>query len=457
MSYDGAGTFSISTTGRPVQPHTVVSSASQNALEADIAQGLSNAICKDGQTTITANIPFNNKKITGLAAGSARTDAANVGNLQDGTGIYISGVGGTADAITLTPIPPATAYAAGQTFRFVASGANTGAVTVNVSSLGVKAVTKNGTTALVAGDIPSGTMVQITYDGTRFILGTPGLAFLPITGGTITNNLTISNNLTVGTVLSGRAAVPGHLWGFGCSNNGSDAANDLDIAVGSATSDDANPDDRWQFWLNSGLTKRLDANWAAGTNQGMLDTGAVGNNTYHIFAIFNPSSGAVDILASLSATSPTMPAGYTKKRIIWSIIRSGGTILAFTQIGDECALTTSLLDVDTTNPGTSAVLAALSVPSGVNVTARVNVWYQNATDSTWDHLYISDPATADLAPSDTAAPLAQFTANSNVNDAGQLLVRTDTSRRIRYRVNVSDGATKVRIATLGWIHPRGKT
>jgi hypothetical protein len=41
------------------------------------AAGLSNVICKDGQTTITQNIPFNNKKITGLADATAATDALN--------------------------------------------------------------------------------------------------------------------------------------------------------------------------------------------------------------------------------------------------------------------------------------------------------------------------------------------------------------------------------------------
>jgi hypothetical protein len=80
-------------------------------------------------------------------------------------------VGGTADVITITPSPAITAYTAGQTFRFIASGTNTTNVTVNANALGAKAITKNGTNALTAGDIPSGTMVTITYDGTRFILG----------------------------------------------------------------------------------------------------------------------------------------------------------------------------------------------------------------------------------------------------------------------------------------------
>jgi len=175
VSYNGSGVFQINSTGQPVVADTAISPTVFNAFTADIATGLSTAIAKDGQTTVTANIPMSTYKFTGLGAGSARTDSASLANVQDGTGIYVATVGGTADVITLTASPAITAYAAGQTFRFIASGANTTNVTVNVSSLGAKAITKNGTTALVAGDIASGTMVQVTYDGTQFILGTPFL------------------------------------------------------------------------------------------------------------------------------------------------------------------------------------------------------------------------------------------------------------------------------------------
>lgn len=43
----------------------------------DVAAGLSNCITKDGQTTITQNIPFNSKKITGLGDATNATDALN--------------------------------------------------------------------------------------------------------------------------------------------------------------------------------------------------------------------------------------------------------------------------------------------------------------------------------------------------------------------------------------------
>lgn len=193
MSFNGSGLFQINTSGQPVVSGTAIDPTVFNALTADLATGLTTCITKDGQTTPTANIPMGSNKITGLAAGTASTDAANIGNLQSGTGVYVGTVGGTADVITLTASPAIAAYAAGQRFYFIASGANTTNVTVNVNSLGAKALTKNGTTALVADDIPSGMMVTITYDGTRFILGTVGSkTFLPLSGGTLTGDTTIA-------------------------------------------------------------------------------------------------------------------------------------------------------------------------------------------------------------------------------------------------------------------------
>lgn len=71
MSFNGSGTFSINSTGQPVVTGTVISSTVFNAFTADIATGLSNTVCKDGQQTLTANIPMAGFKLTGLGAGSA--------------------------------------------------------------------------------------------------------------------------------------------------------------------------------------------------------------------------------------------------------------------------------------------------------------------------------------------------------------------------------------------------
>lgn len=119
-------------------------------------------------------------------------------------GVYVSSVGGTANAITLTPSLPISAYAAGQSFRFIAASANTGAVTVAISGLTTKAITKGGAVALVAGDIPVGAVVTITYDGTQFQLA----GVISDNSGTYTGTFT---GCTTAQTLTIRYAVVGNV------------------------------------------------------------------------------------------------------------------------------------------------------------------------------------------------------------------------------------------------------
>jgi hypothetical protein len=180
MSYNGSGTFVINSTGQPVVTGTVISSTAFNALTADLATGLSTALTKDGQTTPTANLPMGTFKFTGLSAGSAATDSANIAQVQNSFGSFLT-VAGT-DTITATVSPSLTAYAAGQMFAFVAANTNTGAVTINISSLGAKSITKTGTTALVAGDLTANYLYVVVYDGTQFqVVGVSATTFTDLT------------------------------------------------------------------------------------------------------------------------------------------------------------------------------------------------------------------------------------------------------------------------------------
>jgi hypothetical protein len=54
-----------------------IDSTKMDAEDDGFATGLSNTICRDGQSTITANIPFNSMRITGLGDATAATDALN--------------------------------------------------------------------------------------------------------------------------------------------------------------------------------------------------------------------------------------------------------------------------------------------------------------------------------------------------------------------------------------------
>lgn len=96
---------------------------------------------------------------------------------------------GSANAYAIAPSPALAAYAAYQIVSFVAGHTNTTASTVNVNSLGVIAIKKLGSLALVAGDIVAGMLVLLQYDGTNFQMLNP-------VGGTI--NATLSTDTTLG-------------------------------------------------------------------------------------------------------------------------------------------------------------------------------------------------------------------------------------------------------------------
>jgi len=142
-----------------------------NSTLSDIATALTASIAKDGQTTPTANLPMGTFRHTGVGAAAARTDYARAAEVQDGAMTHLTSVLG-ADTITATAGLSMTAYATGQKFTFVSAGANTGAATLNINSIGAKAIKKLGTTALAAGDIPSGSVAEVVYDGTNFQLTT---------------------------------------------------------------------------------------------------------------------------------------------------------------------------------------------------------------------------------------------------------------------------------------------
>ena len=242
----------------------------------------------------------------------------------------------------------------------------------------------------------------------------------------------------------------GYLSGLTLVNSGTDPTNDVDIAVGVAVNSTAAALMR----LTAALTKQLDAAWAVGTNAGGLDTGSIANTTYHVHLIQRVDTGVVDVLFSTSATAPTMPTSYTLFRRIGSFIRAGGAITLFRQLGDEFLLNVPVTDVDTTNPGTAAVTAALaSVPAGVQFRAILTLWMSDATP-VGSSVLVTALDQADTAP---AVRLAhQSTGTGDQNPETTLVVRTDTSRQVRYRCSGSDASFRISFTTHGWYDTRGR-
>jgi len=141
-----------------------------------IVVGLSTCITKDGQTTVTANLPMANFRHTGAGAGASRTDYARLDQVQDGKLAWVDG-GGTADAITASYAIPITTLVDGQECYVRATAANaTTTPTFSPSALTARTIVKNGGAALVAGDIAGdGHQLILRYDlaNTRWELLNP--------------------------------------------------------------------------------------------------------------------------------------------------------------------------------------------------------------------------------------------------------------------------------------------
>lgn len=170
MPYNGSGTFNLIYNWQNDAAQGLnISSSRMQGQDTDMAAGLSLCLTKDGQQVPTGNLPMGGFRHTNVANAQNRTDYAAAGQVQDSSMQWLTAVAG-ADTITATlAVPSLTAYTAGQTFRFLSVGANTTtAPTLNINSIGAKTITKNGTTPLVPGDIPTLSVVTLTYDGTQF-------------------------------------------------------------------------------------------------------------------------------------------------------------------------------------------------------------------------------------------------------------------------------------------------
>lgn len=209
---------------------------------------------------------------------------------------------GVSTALTLTPVPAITAYAANQRFRVKFGLASTGADTLNVSGQGAKSIKQyDSTGAKVAAVFAATQLSDVEYDGTDFVL----LDQLP--AGSIVGITGSSKNLK-------------------CAATGSSATV-------SVTADEL------VVLSSSGFYKTLLAVAVSPSlaNSGVngLDAGSPSISTwYSVWVIWNGVQ--VSGLLSLSETNPTMPTGYTHKaRVGWARTDATGNkyFLRYFQVG----------------------------------------------------------------------------------------------------------------------------
>ncbi len=239
--------------------------------------------------------------------------------------------------------------------------------------------------------------------------------------------------------------ISGHLFGLTLSTAGSSST--FGIAAGDAT-DSTNIA---LMALASAYTKTR-TSWAVGSGNGALDSGGgtAASTWYHVFLIQRPDTGVVDVLISLSATSPTLPTNYTLFRRIGSMLSDGSANwVLFSQNGDEFLWSTVPTEINGAPSITTATNLQLTVPTGIKVNALLNAG-GTADSSTSGRVYISSLDGSDQTGVVNVGILA---ANTNAAFA-QLNIRTSTAGQIRIRMDST--GSKLFVGTAGWIDTRGR-
>ncbi len=294
---------------------------------------------------------------------------------------------------------------------------------------------------------------SITLDGNgaQTVDGAATITMPPKTGLMLTTDG--SNWFTAGQSTLTPANFPNFLSGLILSTAG--GSSTMSISAGAA-----NDSTNTILMILSSAISKTTASWAVGTGNGGLDTGSIANSTwYHFFEIYRPDTGVVDILFSVSASSPTLPANYTLFRRIGSGRTDGSAHwLAFTQTGDTFIWATANADV-TAGSTTSANRSTqpLTVATGVIVTALFRAVISVSAGSTRGVLFTSLQETDQTVAAGPAFSdlFVDATGSTTGSAAGDFARLTNTSAQIGVRSNTATNLN-FSIGTYGWIDTRGK-
>lgn len=107
----------------------------------------------------------------------------------------------------------------------------------------------------------------------------------------------------------------------------------------------------------------------ATSGAGGVDTGSIAASTwYYIYAIYNPSGPTTNILMSASATSPTLPVGYTYFARIGTARTDGSmNLMGFTQLGRNTQYLVGSNLSALPQMATGGTIGSVSAPTWVSV------------------------------------------------------------------------------------------
>jgi hypothetical protein len=423
MARNGSGTFSTPNTFVSGNP---ITASGHNQNFQDVGNELTNSLAADGQTSMTGPI----KAANGTVGAPSITFASD----QD-SGWYRK----AADSVAL---------ALGGVDRIIYSTATATFAVGLVASLGLIASATSSFTDVV--NFTSTSHIQLPSGTTGQRPGTPAESMFR-------HNSTLHqpeyyNGTTWVQVPSGSL---GRGYIDGCIvSNGTDTTNDINVAAGKCR----DSTDTVDITVAAMSGKQLDANWAPGASAGMRNSAAgISNTTYHIYAVAK-ADGTQDIYAHTSTTVATVitalqaetgGASYVYARRIFSIIRSGATILQFKQFGNLVIWLTFKADQSSVSVSSTAQLLTISVPNGVRCLARLQV---NSPDADGDFIYISSPEVTDEASS-IAGNANVIATSAGTRYVAEIDVLTNEAKQVRAVSNT--GASNLNINTKSYWDFRG--
>lgn len=335
------------------------------------------------------------------------------------TRFYVVETGFASNAYTasLSPVATGQALPTGYRIHFMPSTANTGAATLDVGStdgaLDIKKIDRSSTpalAALVADDLRPSIPTLLEFDGTQWVVLSffvPPNAEIPEVDPPV--YIGYVKGLSIETYNGGR----------------------IDIAFDEALL--VNSDG--EGVIVTSITN--DKIWPANSGVTGIDTGSEASSTwYYMYLIHNTSNGYTYGILSTSASSPTLPSGYTHYLYFGAIYNDGSSNLEYTTYAGNIAIRQRETEDLSGGTSTSYSAVTLHVPPHIRL-AHIEF---NAAGNDYNDIYLSYNGTHDFLHMDSS--------NGSENYSG--FVPLTSSRQIYYKTQ--GGSTYLR--TVGWLDPK---
>lgn len=225
-----------------------------------------------------------------IAPATQSQHAAQATQAQSGILGYLTGIGGTANAITATLTPAATTIPTGARFRFTPASVNTAATTITVNSFAAASILKLGN-PLQGGELSPNHTYDLTFNGTAYDLSQVAIPYF--------QTATVNGNTEVDALPNGTGSGASfRAWGAAGQTNCTYGAltlssTDLRVDSGIVGSGSYVP---LTFYANGGEKARFDTSSNLLIGKTTNAFGTVGN-------IFSTVNGSLTVTAAHSTTA----------------------------------------------------------------------------------------------------------------------------------------------------------